>query len=92
MSDLPIDWEALAVMDEAIASTETQVLLLYLTDYRPEFMRVVERDNWFLVQTKRPGRKWITQKEWLCKEDAILDCINWYPNPEAKLMVRSKEG
>jgi hypothetical protein len=92
MIDLPFDWEALAIMDDAIASSEIQVFLLRRTSYRPEAMRVVMRDKWFLVQSKRPGRdRWITQKEWLCKEDAILDCINWYPNPNARLEVKSKE-
>ena len=67
-------------------------LHLLITDYRPEEMRVVERGKrCFSVESKRRDRtNWVEQKAWGNLEDAILDCVNWYPNPGSELQSQRK--
>lgn len=66
MTGLPIDWEALAITDEVIASAEREISIFFLRrnlPYRPESMRVVQKGKWFLVQTKRPDRdRWDNER------------------------------
>lgn len=54
------------------------ILTLAITETRPEEMRVIKNDNWFLVQTKNLKNIWITQKEHKDEKSAILDCVQWY--------------
>ena len=92
MTDLPIDWEALAIADEVIASAEYQILLLRRTSYRSEDIRVIKRDSWFFVQSKSPERGyWINERKWATKEDAIMDAVECYPNPDSQLAVTYKQ-
>ena len=47
--------------------------------YRPEKMRVEHSEGYYLVQTfSETQNKWITQKEYKSKVNAIDDAKNWY--------------
>lgn len=53
-------------------------MTLSITEIRPEEMRVIRQDNWFLVQIRSINGNWITQKEYKQEKNAINDCCNWY--------------
>lgn len=55
------------------------IVKLEITESRPEEMRVLHKEGWFLVQTKAPATgAWITQKEHKTEIAALADCLNWY--------------
>jgi len=59
-------------------------LLLPITLYRPEEMRVIElvgynMATYYVVQTYNPKLKtWISQAQWINLAEAVSDAINWY--------------
>ena len=57
----------------------TTIMTLEITETRPERLRVVKAEGWFLVQSNRPGQEsWITQKEHRNEQEAIIDAATWY--------------
>jgi len=61
--------------------TEKVVLLLPITKTRPEEIRVIQRDEKFVVQSKRPGGKhWIYLTDAMKDETRAVEIANgWYP-------------
>jgi len=62
------------------------VLFLPKTYFRPEAMRVSQRESesgkWFEVETYNPGReRWIDQKSYADLKTAVNDAVDWYPDP-----------
>ncbi len=76
---------------------EKSILVLPITSFRPEMIRVVQIGREYYVQTKRPDQmKWITQKTWLREEDAIKDAEGWYltvvtPERAREILEQAKE-
>lgn len=73
------------------------ILVLPITSFRPEMIRVVQIGREYYVQSQRPGQtKWITQKTWLREEDAIKDAEGWYltvvtPERAREILEQAKE-
>lgn len=71
------DWAVLWDFCEGIKTMKI-VLSLPITEKRPEEIRVSHVGAWFLVETKRPGGQWITQKEHRNEDEAKRDAETWY--------------
>lgn len=63
--------------------TEKVLLELPSTDFRPEEMRVVTSEDKYLVQTRRTGGDWITQKVHATEDAALEDAKAWYPEKDS---------
>lgn len=65
-----------------IEMNERIIMLLPITDTRPETLRVIRQDEFWMVEAQRPNR--FTEHAWTVlaahrnREAAIRDCENWY--------------
>ena len=75
-------------------------LLLPITLYRPEEMRVIEEYQtvttitalYYVVQTYNPKLKvWISQAQWMTLAEAIQDAIDWYSSTNVYEVDKARE-